>query len=214
MPPPTHTLGRDPLAPDSDDSDVDVEEVVRARLEAGETITRGDVPMTARAPPPRKQGPGAAAGPAPTTVQDIVAQLLAASGLAAPSSGAGPAAPAPLPTPSSSGKKRARAAGAAAVVPAAPAALGAGAGVGAGAGAGAGAGVGVGADATAPGAAVDPDSDVSLPVTVLPLYAMLPRHEQRKVFKRPPPGHRAIIVSTNVAETSVTIPGIRWVVEW
>ena len=47
------------------------------------------------------------------------------------------------------------------------------------------------------------------PVTVLPLYAMLPRGAQDRVFAPPPPGHRLIVVATNVAETSITIPGIR-----
>jgi ATP-dependent RNA helicase DHX37/DHR1 len=47
------------------------------------------------------------------------------------------------------------------------------------------------------------------PVHVLPLYAMLPPEEQVKVFEDPPAGHRLIIVATNVAETSLTIPGIR-----
>lgn len=47
------------------------------------------------------------------------------------------------------------------------------------------------------------------PVHVLPLYALLPRQQQLKVFDAPPRGHRPIIVATNVAETSVTIPGIR-----
>jgi hypothetical protein len=48
------------------------------------------------------------------------------------------------------------------------------------------------------------------PVHVLPLYAMLPPEEQSKVFEAPPAGHRLIIVATNVAETSLTIPGIRY----
>lgn len=48
------------------------------------------------------------------------------------------------------------------------------------------------------------------PVFVLPLYAMLPPEEQSKVFEDPPAGHRLIIVATNVAETSLTIPGIRF----
>lgn len=47
------------------------------------------------------------------------------------------------------------------------------------------------------------------PVTVLPLYALLPRGQQLRVFSPPPPGHRLIVVATNVAETSITIPGIR-----
>ena len=46
------------------------------------------------------------------------------------------------------------------------------------------------------------------PVHVLPLYAALPRSEQEKVFGAVPAGHRLIVVATNVAETSLTIPGM------
>jgi hypothetical protein len=42
---------------------------------------------------------------------------------------------------------------------------------------------------------------------VLPLYALLPPHLQKRVFDPPPPGSRLIVVATNVAETSLTIPG-------
>lgn len=49
------------------------------------------------------------------------------------------------------------------------------------------------------------------PAYVLPLYAMLLPQEQRKVFEDPADGHRLIVVATNVAETSLTIPGIRCV---
>lgn len=48
------------------------------------------------------------------------------------------------------------------------------------------------------------------PAHVLPLYAMLLPQEQRKVFEKAPGGHRLIVVATNVAETSLTIPGIRY----
>ncbi len=48
-------------------------------------------------------------------------------------------------------------------------------------------------------------------VVILPLYARLSAGEQSKVFSRGP--GRKIIVSTNVAETSLTIPGIRYVVD-
>lgn len=34
-----------------------------------------------------------------------------------------------------------------------------------------------------------------------------------KVFEPPPPGSRLVVVSTNVAETSLTIPGIRYVID-
>ena len=46
------------------------------------------------------------------------------------------------------------------------------------------------------------------PVHVLPLYAVLPAAAQARVFQSPPAGHRLIIVATNVAETSLTIPGV------
>jgi ATP-dependent RNA helicase DHX37/DHR1 len=51
------------------------------------------------------------------------------------------------------------------------------------------------------------------PVHVLPLYAMLSPSQQARVFAPPPPGSRLIVVATNVAETSLTIPGIRYVVD-
>lgn len=43
---------------------------------------------------------------------------------------------------------------------------------------------------------------------VLPMYGCLPHHEQLKVFRRAPDGFRKVVVATNVAETSITIPGI------
>ncbi|KAG6556004.1 hypothetical protein Mapa_001944 [Marchantia paleacea] len=51
------------------------------------------------------------------------------------------------------------------------------------------------------------------PLHVLPLYAMLPAAAQLKVFSDMPEGRRFVVVATNVAETSITIPGIRYVVD-
>ncbi|CAK1581156.1 unnamed protein product [Parnassius mnemosyne] len=48
---------------------------------------------------------------------------------------------------------------------------------------------------------------------VLPLHSGLSLIEQDKVFDYPPEGVRKCIVSTNIAETSVTIDGIRFVVD-
>nr|CAI5831774.1 unnamed protein product [Callosobruchus analis] len=48
---------------------------------------------------------------------------------------------------------------------------------------------------------------------VLPMYGALPYHEQLKVFRPAPSGHRKVVVATNIAETSVTIPGIVHVVD-
>lgn len=46
---------------------------------------------------------------------------------------------------------------------------------------------------------------------VLPLFARQSAAEQNRVFKTG--GHRRIILATNVAETSLTVPGIRYVVD-
>ncbi|XP_068656047.1 ATP-dependent RNA helicase DEAH13 [Aristolochia californica] len=48
---------------------------------------------------------------------------------------------------------------------------------------------------------------------VLPLYAMLPPSQQLRVFDNVREGERLVVVATNVAETSLTIPGIKYVVD-
>ncbi|WP_099025143.1 ATP-dependent RNA helicase HrpA [Mycolicibacterium palauense] len=53
---------------------------------------------------------------------------------------------------------------------------------------------------------------------VLPLYARLPTAEQQRVFAPHTGGHRGqlgrrVVLATNVAETSLTVPGIRYVVD-
>lgn len=50
---------------------------------------------------------------------------------------------------------------------------------------------------------------------VLPLYARLPTAEQQKVFARRPSSNitRRVVLATNVAETSLTVPGIRYVID-
>ena len=51
-------------------------------------------------------------------------------------------------------------------------------------------------------------------VEVLPLYSRLAAADQQKVFGREPePTKRRVVLATNVAETSVTVPGIRFVVD-
>ncbi|XP_008947426.1 PREDICTED: probable ATP-dependent RNA helicase DHX37 [Merops nubicus] len=59
----------------------------------------------------------------------------------------------------------------------------------------------------------DEKPDSSLPLYVLPLYSLLAPEKQAKVFRAPPPGTRLCVVATNVAETSLTIPGIKYVVD-
>lgn len=46
---------------------------------------------------------------------------------------------------------------------------------------------------------------------VIPLYSRLSNAEQQKVFKSSP--HRRVVLATNVAETSLTIPGIQYVID-
>lgn len=56
--------------------------------------------------------------------------------------------------------------------------------------------------------------DPSLPkVQVLPLFAALPQAAQQRVFLPAPPRTRKIILATNIAETSVTVSGVRFVVD-
>eukprot|EP00826_Nyctotherus_ovalis_P013595 TRINITY_DN13703_c0_g1_i2.p1 TRINITY_DN13703_c0_g1~~TRINITY_DN13703_c0_g1_i2.p1 ORF type:complete len:112 (-),score=33.70 TRINITY_DN13703_c0_g1_i2:2-337(-) len=50
-------------------------------------------------------------------------------------------------------------------------------------------------------------------VKILPLYAMLSTEQQQKIFAPLNDSTRLIVVSTNIAETSLTIPGIRYVVD-
>ncbi|MGE5451467.1 MAG: ATP-dependent RNA helicase HrpA [Acidobacteriota bacterium] len=47
--------------------------------------------------------------------------------------------------------------------------------------------------------------------TILPLFARLSQQEQDEVFKTG--GGRRIVLATNVAETSLTVPGIRYVID-
>ncbi|KAH7885390.1 P-loop containing nucleoside triphosphate hydrolase protein [Phlebopus sp. FC_14] len=55
--------------------------------------------------------------------------------------------------------------------------------------------------------------DSDSPMHIVPLYSLLPSDKQMRVFESPPSGSRLVVVSTNVAETSLTIPGIRYVVD-
>ncbi|XP_053187151.1 ATP-dependent RNA helicase DHX33 [Scomber japonicus] len=51
------------------------------------------------------------------------------------------------------------------------------------------------------------------PMVVIPLYASLPPLQQLRVFQPAPKGCRKVILSTNIAETSVTISGIKYVID-
>ncbi|KAH6560728.1 hypothetical protein BASA81_005241 [Batrachochytrium salamandrivorans] len=53
----------------------------------------------------------------------------------------------------------------------------------------------------------------SLKILVCPIFASQPTGQQTKVFDPAPPGVRKVVLSTNVAETSITISGIRYVID-
>lgn len=50
-------------------------------------------------------------------------------------------------------------------------------------------------------------------IKVCPLYSQLPQHQQLLALKPSDPGFRKIVLATNIAETSLTISGIKFVID-
>ena len=50
-------------------------------------------------------------------------------------------------------------------------------------------------------------------LVILPIYAALPSDIQSRVFEPAPAGARKLVIATNVAETSLAIPGIHYVID-
>lgn len=48
---------------------------------------------------------------------------------------------------------------------------------------------------------------------ILPIYSTLPSDQQAKIFEPTPPGARKVVLATNIAETSLTIDGIIYVID-
>ncbi len=48
---------------------------------------------------------------------------------------------------------------------------------------------------------------------ILPVYSALPSEMQTRIFDPAPPGTRKCVIATNIAETSLTIDGIYYVVD-
>uniref|UniRef100_A0A0A9YMY4 RNA helicase n=1 Tax=Lygus hesperus TaxID=30085 RepID=A0A0A9YMY4_LYGHE len=48
---------------------------------------------------------------------------------------------------------------------------------------------------------------------ILPVYSALPSEMQTRIFEAAPPGSRKVVIATNIAETSLTIHGIFYVVD-
>ncbi|CAG8442945.1 4688_t:CDS:10 [Ambispora gerdemannii] len=57
------------------------------------------------------------------------------------------------------------------------------------------------------------EQETAAPLHVLPLYSLLSIQAQMRVFETPPEGTRLCVIATNIAETSLTIPGIKYVVD-
>ena len=47
----------------------------------------------------------------------------------------------------------------------------------------------------------------------MPLFSTLPPQQQQQVFEPTPEGHRKVVVATNIAETSITINGVVYVID-
>eukprot|EP00798_Chlamydomonas_sp_ICE-L_P016225 gene16226-22390_t len=56
-------------------------------------------------------------------------------------------------------------------------------------------------------------ADEKLKLMVVPIYSSLPPEQQMKVFDPAPKGYRKCILATNIAETSLTIGGVRYVID-
>ena len=55
--------------------------------------------------------------------------------------------------------------------------------------------------------------DDPAPLAVLPIYSQLPTDLQARIFQKAPDGVRKCVVATNIAETSLTVDGIMYVVD-
>lgn len=48
---------------------------------------------------------------------------------------------------------------------------------------------------------------------ILPMYSSLPQEYQERVFLPTPEGKRKVVIATNIAEASITIDGIYYVID-
>uniref|UniRef100_A0A915I7J5 Helicase C-terminal domain-containing protein n=1 Tax=Romanomermis culicivorax TaxID=13658 RepID=A0A915I7J5_ROMCU len=56
------------------------------------------------------------------------------------------------------------------------------------------------------------EADQNSSLLILPCHSKLSVDDQQKVFRKPPLGQRKLVLATNIAETSVTIDDVKYVV--
>lgn len=49
---------------------------------------------------------------------------------------------------------------------------------------------------------------------IVVMHSSITSDEQEKIFQKPPRGHRRIILSTNISESSITVPDVRYVIDF
>lgn len=60
---------------------------------------------------------------------------------------------------------------------------------------------------------MDELGDEAPPLIILRVYSALPSDQQSEIFEPAPPGSRKCVIATNIAEASLTIDGIFYVVD-
>ncbi|KAH8307656.1 hypothetical protein KR044_007309 [Drosophila immigrans] len=58
------------------------------------------------------------------------------------------------------------------------------------------------------------DANPSTEITVVRCHSLLSPESQEEVFHPPPPGHRKVILTTNISESSITVPDVSYVIDF